>query len=125
MITVPISNGELIDKITILKIKKEKILDNVKQKHIHKELDELMSLMNLLELNEIDELVIKLQNINKQLWEIEDALRDKERNNVFDDEFIQLARNVYFTNDERSQVKLKINEITKSELVEVKSYEKY
>ena len=125
MIKVPISNGELLDKITILQIKREKIKDAEKQKHIIRELDELTILMETLPMNEIDILFAELKKINTQLWEVEDALRDKERNKEFDNEFIQLARKVYFTNDKRSQVKLKINQISKSELVEVKSYEKY
>jgi len=125
MIKVPISNGELLDKITILQIKREKIKDAEKQKHIIRELDELTILMETLPMNEIDILFAELKKINTQLWEVEDALRDKERTATFDNEFIQLARKVYFTNDKRSQVKLKINQISKSELVEVKSYEKY
>ena len=125
MIKVPISNGELLDKITILQIKREKIKDAEKQKHIIRELEELTILMKTLPMNEIDILFAELKKINTQLWEVEDALRDKERTATFDNEFIQLARKVYFTNDKRSQVKLKINKISKSELVEVKSYEKY
>jgi hypothetical protein len=125
MIKVPISNGELLDKITILQIKREKIKDAEKQKHIIRELEELTIIMKTLPMNEIDILFAELKKINTQLWEVEDALRDKERTATFDNEFIQLARKVYFTNDKRSQVKLKINKISKSELVEVKSYEKY
>ena len=125
MIKVPISNGELLDKITILQIKRDKIKDEEKQKHIIRELEELTILMKTLPMNEINNLFSDLKEINTQLWDVEDALRDKERNATFDNEFIQLARKVYFTNDKRSQVKLKINYISKSELVEVKSYEKY
>ena len=125
MIKVPISNGELLDKITILQIKKEKIKDEEKNKHIIRELEELTILMKTLPMNEISNLFTELKEINTQLWDVEDALRDKERNKVFDDDFIQLARKVYFTNDKRSQVKLDINKISKSELIEVKSYEKY
>lgn len=125
MIKVPISNGELLDKITILQIKKEKIKDQEKQKHIIRELEELTLLMKTLPMNEIDNLYKELKEINNQLWDVEDVLRDKERSATFDNEFIQLARKVYFTNDKRSQVKLKINRISKSELIEVKSYEKY
>ena len=125
MIKVPISNGELLDKITILQIKKEKIKDQEKQKHIIRELEELTLLMKTLPMNDINNLFVELKEINTQLWNVEDALRDKERTATFDNEFIQLARKVYFTNDKRSQVKLKINRISKSELIEVKSYEKY
>ena len=125
MIKVPISNGELLDKITILQIKKEKIKDEEKHIHIIRELQELTILMKTLPMNEIGNLFKELKEINTQLWDVEDALRDKERNKVFDDDFIQLARKVYFTNDKRSQVKLDINKISKSELIEVKSYEKY
>lgn len=125
MIKVPISNGELLDKITILQIKRDKIKDEEKQKHIIRELEELTILMENLPMNEINNLLRELKEINSQLWDVEDALRDKERSATFDDEFIQLARKVYFTNDKRSKVKLQINKISKSELVEVKSYEKY
>lgn len=125
MIKVPISNGELLDKITILQIKSDKIKDTEKQKHIIRELEELTLLMKTLPMNDINNLFVELKEINTQLWDVEDALRDKERTAIFDNEFIQLARKVYFTNDKRSQVKLKINQISKSELVEVKSYEKY
>ena len=125
MIKVPISNGELLDKITILQIKRVKIKDEEKQKHIIRELEELTMLMKTIPMNEIDNLYKELKEINNQLWDVEDVLRDKERSATFDNEFIQLARKVYFTNDKRSQVKLKMNQISKSELVEVKSYEKY
>ena len=125
MIKVPISNGELLDKITILQIKSEKIKDEEKQKHIHRELEELSFHMKTLNMEQIETLFTELKEINTHLWEVEDALRDKERTATFDSNFIQLARKVYFTNDKRSQVKLKINEISKSQLVEVKSYEKY
>ena len=125
MIKVPISNGELIDKITILQIKKEQIQDQEKETHITNELIELMPFLELFNMEKIEILFTELKEINKQLWDLEDKLRDKERNKMFDDDFIQLARKVYLTNDARSQVKLTINKITKSRLNEVKSYKNY
>lgn len=125
MIKVPISNGELIDKITILQIKKEQIQDQEKETHITNELIELMPFLELFNMEKIEILFTELKEINKQLWDLEDKLRDKERNKMFDDDFIQLARKVYLTNDARSQVKLTINKITKSRLNEVKSYTNY
>ena len=126
-ILVEISVGELLDKISILEIKKEKIKDSEKLKFIN---DEYEVLKNELEKNiKIDEkltkLFVALKNINSKLWDIEDDIRECERKKLFDQTFIDLARSVYFTNDERAKVKNDINKTFGSELVEVKSYEEY
>ena len=124
IINVPISLGELIDKITILEIKKDK-LKNLKLKNILKELSFLRA---VLEKNSIfipDEIYFQLKSINLKLWDIEDKIRIKEKNKEFDNEFIKLARSVYLNNDRRSETKKELNMIFKSEIIEEKSYEKY
>ena len=124
IIHVPISIGELIDKITILEIKKDK-LKNLKLKNI---LNELSFLRAVLENNSIfipDEIFLQLKSINLTLWDIEDKIRIKEKNKEFDNEFIKLARSVYLNNDRRSETKKEINIMFNSEIIEEKSYEKY
>ena len=126
-INVPISPGELVDKITILEIKKEFIKNDNKLKNIHHEYDLLMQIYmtQISETNGISELKNKLKEINLELWKIEDDIRDCEREKSFSDTFIELARSVYFTNDRRSKVKLEINLLLNSNLVEEKSYKDY
>lgn len=126
-VTAEISIGELIDKITILQIKAENITDPAKIKNIHTELTTLTATLNTLvpKSPELDELTAQLLDINKQLWDIEDNIRDKERNKCFDKEFIEIARYVYYTNDDRCRVKRSINDLTGSRLVEEKSYAAY
>ncbi len=126
-INVPISPGELVDKITILEIKKEFITDNNKLKNINHEYDLLMQIYidNISKTEGIANLKKQLKEINLELWEIEDKIRDCEREKSFTDIFIELARSVYFTNDKRSQIKLKINLLLNSKLVEEKSYKDY
>ena len=122
-----ISAGELFDKISILEIKKNKIKDKNKRNIILKELSSLQETAseNIQKSKSIIKLYKKLKSINLKLWKIEDDIRDCERKNNFDSKFIKLARAVYFTNDERSRVKNKINSLTKSNISEVKSYKKY
>ena len=127
IINTPISLGELIDKISILQIKKKNIEDIEKQKLIN---DELTMLDKVLEKvlgnnSDIAEYLHQLIEINTKLWKIEDNIRECERQNKFDKEFIELARSVYFINDERSRIKLEINKKFGSQIVEVKSYTKY
>jgi hypothetical protein len=124
---IPISWGELFDKITILQIKLENITSKNALENVEQELKKLQSILThyCLKTMETTQLEGELRQINQQLWDIEDQIRDKERNNSFDDEFIQLARSVYITNDERSRIKRKINDMFGSELVEEKSYAKY
>tara|TARA_Y100000992_G_scaffold114080_1_gene74533 strand:+ start:11347 stop:11730 length:384 start_codon:yes stop_codon:yes gene_type:complete len=126
MFTVPVSDGELIDKYTIVLIKTERIDDTNKKEKAKKESDLLKPYVyKLSSIYKLSELINELKKVNESLWDIEDHIRKKEKCKEFDDEFIQLARNVYITNDKRAEVKNKINIITKSEIVEVKSYEKY
>ncbi|WP_443637658.1 DUF6165 family protein [Candidatus Njordibacter sp. Uisw_058] len=124
---IPISWGELFDKITILQIKLENITSKSALENVEQELKKLQSILTqyCLKTMETTQLEGELRQINQQLWDIEDQIRDKERNSSFDDEFIQLARSVYITNDERSRIKRKINDMFGSELVEEKSYAKY
>ena len=126
LINTPISLGELVDKISILIIKEKKITDETKLDHVKKELDFLQkTLMNYVQQEEINNYLENLININSKLWNIEDDIRECERKKMFDQTFIDLARSVYFTNDERAKVKNDINKTFGSELVEVKSYEEY
>lgn len=122
-----ISAGELFDKISILEIKKNKIKGKNKRNIILKELSSLQETAseNIQKSKSIIKLYKKLKSINLKLWKIEDDIRDCERKNNFESKFIKLARAVYFTNDERSRVKNKINSLTKSNISEVKSYKKY
>tara|TARA_B100001027_G_scaffold176558_1_gene127793 strand:- start:595 stop:978 length:384 start_codon:yes stop_codon:yes gene_type:complete len=126
LIDTPISLGELVDKISILIIKDKKIDDLNKKNHVSKELSFLKeTLKKHIKEKEIKDYLDELIEINLKLWVIEDDIRDCERNKKFDQKFIDLARSVYFTNDLRAEIKSKINKNFGSELVEVKSYEKY
>ena len=126
LINTPISLGELVDKISILIINQKNITDETKLDHVKKELDFLQkTLMNYVQQEEINNYLENLININSKLWNIEDDIRECERKKLFDQSFIDLARSVYFTNDERAKVKNDINKTFGSELVEVKSYEQY
>lgn len=122
-----LSAGELFDKISILEIKKNKIKDKGKRNIVLKELSTLQETAseNIKKSKLITKLYKKLKFVNLKLWKIEDDIRDCERKRNFGDKFIKLARAVYFTNDERSLVKNKINKLTKSNISEVKSYKKY
>ena len=122
-----LSAGELFDKISILEIKKNKIIDKDKRNIVLKELSSLQGTAseNIKKSKLITKLYKKLKFINLKLWKIEDDIRNCERKRNFEDKFIKLARAVYFTNDERSRVKNKINSLTKSNISEVKSYKKY
>ena len=124
-ILAEISAGELIDKITILEIKREKISNKEKLIEVNKELISLNETFKKSINNESKILNFKndLKNINLKLWDIEDGKRSAEKNNKFDEKFIQLARNVYKFNDERAKIKLAINNALGSNIKEVKSYE--
>ena len=121
---IEVPNADIVDKLTILLIKKENIQDESKLINIHKEIDELLPICSQI-LSQDSSEFISLYNTNKAIWKIEDAIREKERNEDFDDEFIYLARSVYFTNDQRSKIKRAINEATNSRFIEEKSYEQY
>ena len=126
LIDTPISLGELVDKISILIIKDKNIDDLDKKNHVNKELSFLKkTLKKYLKEEEIKDYLDELIKINSKLWVIEDDIRDCERNKIFDQKFIDLARSVYFTNDIRAEIKSKINKNFGSELIEVKSYENY
>ena len=124
IVNVPISIGELIDKITILEIKKDK-LKKFKLKNILKELSFLRAVLEKDSIFIPDEIFLQLKSINLTLWDIEDKIRIKEKNKEFDNEFIELARSVYLNNDRRSETKKELNLMFKSEIIEEKSYEKY
>ena len=125
---VEISNGELLDKISILELKMLKIEDKEKLINVHKEFDTLNPLVvELFENNDsqLQNHYLELAKINGELWDIEDWIRDCEREKRFDKEFVELARSVYITNDKRCEVKKLINILTSSGLVEEKSYKEY
>lgn len=122
---IEVSNGEVVDKITILKIKMEMITDKAKLKNVTNEYNVLLPMLVECGVSESDQIFVRLQEINKQLWDIEDKLRRKELLKEFDDEFIELSRSVYYTNDTRSELKREVNELTGSMIVEEKQYEKY
>ena len=126
-VSVPISLGELLDKISILEIKNKKILNESKILNIKKELNGLKKVLDELNINlsETNSLYNKLYKINLTLWEIEDSIRVLEKNEDFGEKFIELARAVYITNDQRFEVKNDINKLFNSEYVEEKSYEDY
>lgn len=126
-IKIELSVGELLDKISILQIKAERIVDPSKLENINKELDVLMSLWkdSAYSNNNLESETNELKAINEELWAIEDKIRDKERNRIFDKGFIELARAVYITNDKRADIKRIINSKTGSALIEEKSYSDY
>ncbi len=124
---VPISLGELIDKITILRIKSNKINSNEAQRNIKLELEKLEHILNetMLINTNLKNFEIKLSKINQSLWDIEDQLRKKEKDKQFDKKFVSLARMVYYKNDERAKIKRMINKSFGSEIIEEKSYTQY
>lgn len=126
-ILIPISPGELLDKITILQIKSERITDPGKVANVRTELEMLNAVWRqaVEDDAEITALTAELKSINEALWEIEDDIRDEERNKRFGERFIELARAVYVTNDERANAKKKVNLHLKSNIVEEKSYQDY
>tara|TARA_B100000768_G_C11255819_1_gene366346 strand:- start:1092 stop:1478 length:387 start_codon:yes stop_codon:yes gene_type:complete len=122
------SNGELLDKLSILELKQKNILDEKKLANVKIEFEELNPLALIIFKENspiISELYLKLSQINAKLWKIEDDIRQCEREKSFDSKFVQLARDVYYTNDIRSELKKEINILTKSGLIEEKSYEDY
>lgn len=126
MIKIPVSVGELLDKLSILQVKKSKISDPDKLNYINKEL-ELLYIYSYVffENNKIQFLYNTLVETNSKLWNIEDEIRKLEKDKNFSEEFIVLARQVYFTNDKRFEIKNEINKLTDSEIKEVKEYVSY
>jgi len=121
---IEVSNGEIIDKLTIIQIKLERIKDKAKLVNLKKEYDILYKASASI-ISITDPLYIALYQVNCELWDIEDRIRDLERKKDFGDLFISTAREVYFKNDRRSELKREINIKTSSGLIEEKSYEKY
>jgi len=133
-INVPVSIGELVDKLKILEIKSVKIDDHKKNQEIYKEKilleEELKKIINTksdcgFHIGDLLALKADLYEINRELWHIEDKIRVREKNKDFGAEFVRLARDVYYTNDKRFEIKNEINQLTNSEVKEVKSYESY
>ena len=126
MIRVPVSLGELFDKIAILQIKAERIREPNRLSSVHTELNLLLDVAKRLDLpSAASGLTDELRAVNEALWDIEDKIRAKERTKTFDEEFVALARDVYKTNDRRADLKRKINILLGSELREEKSYSEY
>ena len=123
MCSVPVSLGELYDKYTILEIKSERVSDKTKLVEVHRELYALKPYIERFNLCDI--IIQQLKTVNIALWDIEDAIRQKESCKEFDAEFIELARSVYIKNDERAKIKYEINQILHSEIKEIKSYNPY
>lgn len=125
-ILIQISVGELLDKLSILDIKRRKIQDSNKLNYIQNEYDIIYKQSILfLESDEIKNLYTEILKVNEELWSIEDSIREMEKNKTFSDNFISLARNVYLKNDKRFSIKNQINIISNSEIQEQKSYKKY
>jgi hypothetical protein len=122
-VEIQVGIGEIVDKLTILMIKKDNILDPNKLNNINKELEYLNKIVEKLQID--SESILQLLDVNKKLWQVEDDIRNKERNKIFDDEFIYLARQVYIRNDLRAEIKRKINEKYSSDFIEEKSYSVY
>lgn len=120
---IEVSNGEIVDKMTILEIKKEKCYDKYKLLNIEKELNYLKTIVSFLNIS--DDLISSLREINKKLWDIEDNIRLCEKRFIFDENFISLARLVYHTNDKRFEIKSKINQNSNSNFKEEKILPKY
>ncbi|MDC3063984.1 DUF6165 family protein [Alphaproteobacteria bacterium] len=127
MIKVEISYGELFDKISILEIKKSKLNNPEEIIKVKYELNLLLQELNNSKINSsiISSLTTNLKEVNLKLWNIEDEIREKERNKKFDKDFIKLARDVYITNDKRAKIKNEINHKLNSKVFEVKSYKNY
>ena len=123
---IEVSHGEIVDKLTILQIKKENITDPNKLDNIIKEYEYLLSVVeNDLGISTLSPEYLELLSVNKELWVIEDDIRDKERQKEFDEDFVSLARSVYYTNDVRAKIKKEINLKHSSGFVEEKSYQSY
>ena len=127
ILNVPVSVGEVVDKVTILEIKSDRISDEAKLRNIRAELDQLRPMVSggVFDSAEVTALFDGLRAVNGELWDIEDTIRAEEAAGRFGDRFVELARAVYVTNDRRAELKKKINLATGSDLVEEKSYEDY
>lgn len=123
---IDVSNGEILDKISILTIKKDKITDKTKRDNVYHEYQTLLPFFNIIvSTAEIGDCYYQLHDINRQLWNVEDDLRDLERDKNFGSKFVELARSVYNLNDKRAEWKKQINLLSGSDLIEEKSYSNY
>jgi hypothetical protein len=122
-ILCPVSLGEALDKISILRIKLARIADPAKLAHVRQELDRLTAAVG--DLHPYEAFLRELEEVNGKLWDIEDKIRLKEKAKQFDEEFVALARSVYVTNDRRFEIKNAVNRQFRSSIAEQKSYEKY
>lgn len=125
MLSAPISPGELLDKITILRIKYRRLSDPEKRNNVQTELTLLEEIWRNASFEGVDEKISELQKINEKLWDIEDTLRVMEARKNFGESFIGAARSVYYTNDRRAEIKKEINLLLKAEIIEEKSYQRY
>ena len=125
--SIPVSWGELVDKITILEIKAELLSSQTARENVKRELVRLVAIWEPVERENRNAagLKVALKHANKTMWQIEDAIREKEAQKCFDDEFIAFARAIYRTNDERARIKRQINTLLKSEIIEEKQYSAY
>ena len=127
-ISVPISYGELFDKISILEIKAERLTDMAKLENVNDELRLLKEVVHRMVMDDalqVDAIFRKLKGVNQMIWEVEDKIRDFERRKAFDSEFIEAARSIYRLNDQRASIKRELNVMTSSQIVEEKSYSEY
>ena len=124
-VQIEVSLGELVDKVSILRIKQKMITDTEKLKLVNQEERLLTQTLESLKLEGIEELLLELSKVNQQLWKIEDDIRDCERDKKFEKAFIELARAVYHTKDKRFEIKNQVNLKYGSEVKEVKSYQQY
>ena len=123
---IEVSNGEIADKFSILLIKRSNIKDNTKLDNVEKEIDSIIPIfLKVVKKKEVHDKYLDLEVVNKELWSIEDDIRECERQKDFGDKFIQLARSVYIKNDRRAEIKKEINLLTNSGIVEEKSYDSY
>ena len=125
--TIPVSWGELIDKITILELKRKKLGSHPSREKIEQELSLMLKISEdgIDKTSRINELKRDLECVNSDLWDVEDSIREKEAKNIFDAEFVELARSVYKLNDKKFQIKQRLNAETSSEIIEEKVYPKY
>ena len=123
---IEVSNGEILDKISILTIKKDRITDKAKRENIYNEFTTLLPYFDMIvNTPELGDYYYKLHEVNRELWDVEDELRELETSKTFNSKFIELARSVYYLNDHRAEVKKQINILSKSDIVEEKSYSEY
>jgi hypothetical protein len=123
---IEVSNGEILDKISILAIKKSKIQDKAKLENVYHEYETLLPYFDqIVNIQQLGDIYWQLSAVNTELWDVEDKLRELEKSRTFNTEFIELARSVYYLNDRRAELKKDINVLSGSDLIEEKSYSDY